>query len=234
MVYICPSRIIKCLTQTSQKPGNPSARQSGDLMLVPLLPTNRPTFATSRKNSSFTWHRMDMNTAWHMVTLTSKIAKTPSNFHGKRDLQCNFICLDLRKIINDMFFGIFPGWYLLDDFDLFFGDPDAKMFICIPRGHALRHRGFAAVPSFPNLLHAPGMSGMWSLGSLEGFLNSFFEHDITWWKVFFLRMRWIIGDYWLSRVKHDQQWLSKLHLELLTLTGGWFIFNDHQVSTHTH
>jgi hypothetical protein len=28
-----------------------------------------------------------------------------------------------------------------------------------PSGHALRHVGFGAVPSFPNLLHAPG--GMW-------------------------------------------------------------------------
>jgi hypothetical protein len=31
------------------------------------LPTNRPTWATSRKNSSFTWYGKD-GTSWHMVT----------------------------------------------------------------------------------------------------------------------------------------------------------------------
>jgi hypothetical protein len=44
-----------------------SPKRSGDLMLLPPLPTNRPTWATSRKNSSFTWYGKD-GTSWHMVT----------------------------------------------------------------------------------------------------------------------------------------------------------------------
>ena len=70
----------------------------------------------------------------------------------------------MNNLVYFMFFDLFGDSIRCHES---FNDPPSltpwfinKSLHVIPSGHALRHVGFGAVPSFPNLLHAP--RGMWS------------------------------------------------------------------------